>query len=156
MSGPDRAADGGETLIELLVAMVVIGIAVVGILGALSLAAGASSAAKGQARGRAVLASWAESLSAVADTGGYRYTACASAGTFPAPAGLPTGYGAAVSAVRYWNGTAWSATCGTDQGLQRLTLTVTSPAGLLPGTSQTLDVVVRRPCALASSDPAAC
>jgi Tfp pilus assembly protein PilV len=148
--------DDGETLIELLVAMIVIAIAVVAILGALGMGASASSAAKGQAHGRAVLATWAESHTAVADTRGYRYTACATAGSFPGPSGLPAGYGAAVSAVRYWNGSAWSTSCGTDQGLQRLTLTVTSPAGLLPGTSQSLDVVVRRPCALAPSDPAAC
>lgn len=151
----DRS-DEGETLIELLVAMIVISIAVVALLGALSMAASASSAAKGQAQGRAVLAAWAESLSAVADTGSYRYTACATAGSFPAPSGLPAGYSAAVSTVRYWNGSAWSASCGTDRGLQRLTLSVTSPNGLLPGTSQSMDVVVRRPCALAPSDPAAC
>jgi type II secretory pathway pseudopilin PulG len=151
-----RINDYGETLIELLIAMVVIGLAVTAILGALAVAVGSSTMGRNQARVQAALGSWAESLTTVGDTGGYRYTSCATAAAFPAPTSLPSGYTSSVTAVQYWNGTAWSSSCGTDLGLQKVTLRVTAPGTLYPSITQNLDVVVRRPCGLALSDPSAC
>jgi type II secretory pathway pseudopilin PulG len=148
--------EGGETLIELLVAMVVIGLGVTAVLGALTAAVDVSTMNRGQAQARAALGSWAESLTSVDDTGAYHYTSCATPGSFPAATGLPTGFAASVESVRYWNGTSWSGSCGTDQGLQKVRLTVSAPATLLPGFAQSVDVVVRRPCAIALSDPGSC
>lgn len=145
--------DAGETLIELLIAMVVIGLGVTAILGALVVAVDSSSMNRSQARAQATLRSWAESLAATTDdtTSSYHYVNCATTSSFPAPSSLPTGYTATVQSVQYWSGTAWSSTCGTDQGIQRVHVTVTAPASLWPGITQEMNVVVRRPCVSASA-----
>jgi Tfp pilus assembly protein PilV len=143
--------DGGETLIELLVAVVVIGIAVTGILGALVIAVDSSALARNQARVQASLGSWAEQLTAVGDTGGYPYVPCAGASAFPAPAVMPSGFTATVTTVEYWTGSAWAGTCGTDAGVQRVTLRVTAPGQVWSTVTESLRVVVRRPCATAAA-----
>lgn len=146
--------EAGETLVEVLVAMVVIGIAVTAILGALAIAVDSSSLARNQARVQSTLRSWAEQVTATRDggaTGGYRYTPCAGPGDFPAPAELPSGFTTQVSQVQYWNGTAWSGACATDRGVQRVTLTVSAPGAAYSGVTQSLNVVVRRPCVTAAA-----
>lgn len=146
--------DAGESLVELLVSIAVIGLAVTALLGAVGTAVDSSRQHQDTARGQAILRSWGETLSHPQDSGsGYVYTPCASAAAFP-PASdsvtVPAGWTAAVGDVQWWNGAAWSTTSCDDAGLQKLHLVVTSPATTWPGTSQSLDVVVRRPCADAS------
>lgn len=143
--------DAGETLIELLVAVVVIGIATTAVLGGLVVAVDSSALARNESRVQAALRSWAEQLSAVGDTGAYRYVPCAAPSAFPAPDVVPSGFTATVTAVEYWTGSAWTATCGTDAGVQRVTLRVTAPGRVYSTVTQSLGVVVRRPCASASA-----
>ena len=142
--------DAGETLIELLVAVVVIGVAVTAILAALVVAVDSSSLARNEARVQAALRSWAEQVTAVGDTGGYSYVPCAPVSAFPDPAGLPNGFTTGKS-VQYWTGSAWSGTCTTDAGVQRVTLRVTAPGTAWSTVTQSLDIVVRRPCASTSA-----
>ena len=144
------AGDAGETLIELLVAVVVIGTAVVAILGALVVAVDSSTLARNQTRVQAALRSWAEQVTAVGDTGTYRYVPCAAAATFPDPATLPTGFVPSKS-VQYWTGSTWSGTCTTDAGVQRVTLRIEAPGHAWSAVTQSVDVVVRRPCAAEST-----
>jgi type II secretory pathway pseudopilin PulG len=143
--------DAGETLIELLVALMVIGTAVTAILGALVVAVNSSVLARNQTRVQAALRSWAEQVAAVGDTGTYRYVPCAAPSAFPAPDVVPSGFTATVTSVEYWTGDAWTDTCGTDAGVQRVTLRVTAPGRVYSTVTQSLDVVVRRPCASAAA-----
>lgn len=147
---PQRG-DAGESLVELLVSISVIGIAVTALLGAIGTAVDSSRQHQDTARGQAILRSWAETLSRPQDSGsGYTYTSCATPAAFPPASGsvtVPAGWSAAVTSVQWWNGTTWSTASCDDGGLQKLRLTVTSPATVWPGTAQSLDVVVRRPCA---------
>ncbi len=153
--------DRGETLIELLVAVTILGIGAAAILGGLMLAVDSSTFARSQSGVQALLRSYGDALADAGDTTGtglYRYKACAVAGDFPAATAVPgvsvpSGWSAAVTAVRYWNGTGFGTGCttGSDTGVQRVTVSVTAPAGLYPSLTRTLDVVVRRPCAAAGA-----
>jgi len=75
---------------------------------------------------------------------------CAPVSAFPDPAGLPNGFTTGKS-VQYWTGSAWSGTCTTDAGVQRVTLRVTAPGTAWSTVTQSLDIVVRRPCASTSA-----
>jgi type II secretory pathway pseudopilin PulG len=143
---PPGRPESGETLIELLVAIVVIGIGVTALLGAWQIAVASSSLNANQSRAQALLRTWAES---VADTGTYAYVPCASPASMPAAVGLPTGFTSQVT-VKYWTGSAWGSCPGTDLGVEQVSLTVTSPNGLYPGITQRLAVVRRRPCTAAA------
>lgn len=160
-AGRDRGRDAGETLVELLVAVTVLGIGAAAVLGGLLLAVDSSTFARSQSGVQALLRSYGDALVDVGDatgTGLYRYKACAVPADFPAPAAVPdlavpAGWSVSVSAVRYWNGTSFGTSCSTstDTGAQRVTVTATAPAGLYPSLTRTLDVVVRRPCAVAGA-----
>jgi type II secretory pathway pseudopilin PulG len=146
-------SEAGETLVELLITMMVIGTGVVAILGALTMAVQTSSMHRDEVEAQELLRSWAESLTTVQDGAGtHRYTACAGPGAIPLPADVPGGWSASVVSVAYWSGTSWSPTCGTDLGIQRVRLRV-APANTagVPAFAQDLDVVLRRPCATATA-----
>lgn len=140
MTGPRdrRGSDGGETLIELLVTIVLLGIAGVAILGAMMIAIDSSVLHRRQAQAQAGLRSWAEQLSG-------RYDDCAT--SYPGPTDGPAGFTWAVKNVKYWDGTAFVDTCpAPDKGIQRVTLEVDVPSSIYPGFTNRLDVVVRKPC----------
>jgi len=133
--------DTGETLIELLVAIVILGIAVVAILGGIVVIVESSTLHRKQAQSQNWLRSWAEQISAAT------YNDCAAAGGFSLPSpSLPSGFTPTVTAVQYWTGTSFSNSCASDQGIQKVTLRVAVANGLYPGFTQSLDVVVRKPC----------
>ena len=157
-----REDDSGETLLEILLSIMIIGIAVTAVLGGVGIAAKASTQDERQIHAQALLRSWGEHIQA--RTTDVSYVPCATPATYgPAsawaytsptpPTGLeplPSGFGATVAAVRHWNGAspgAFAATCGAARGLQRLTLAMTVPDGVYPGFTSTYEVVVRRPCA---------
>ena len=136
-------SDRGESLVELLVSIAILGISVIAILGAVSMTASASGLHRDTASTQNLLHNWAETVSNAS------YTACASTSTIqaaaPAPA-LPSGFAASVTTVRYWNGSAFGTSCAaaSDLGLQRVTLRIAGGTGV--GTAGTLDVIVRKPC----------
>ena len=97
----------GTTLVELLVAIALLGITVTAVLTAMATSTQTTRVPVQQADLDAYLRNWAEVVANQAPTG------CA----LPAvtvPAGLPVGYSApAVPAPTYWNGSAWTASCTT-------------------------------------------
>lgn len=151
-----RRGDVGETLLELLISLMVIGIGVTAILGAVGIATQASTLDERQIQAQALLRSWGEHIVAV--TSDATYSPCATTATYasspsmygsPAPAGLqtlPSGFTPSVTQVQYWDGTAFVGACVTDRGVQRVRLTMSVADSLYPGFASTYDVVVRRPC----------
>jgi type II secretory pathway pseudopilin PulG len=142
--------DAGESLVELLVTVVILGIATAGIAGALFATGRASNAHRQMALAQNALRVWAEQL------GAGIYNDCAAPDSFadpdPDPA-LPTDFTAAVATVQYWSGTAFVSTCGTDTGVQKVTLTVTAPNGLARAVVRSMVVILRKQCDSVGLDP---
>jgi type II secretory pathway pseudopilin PulG len=141
--------DRGETLLELLIAVAIMGIALVAVIGGIGTSILMSDIHHKQAAAGAAVRDYAEAVQNKVALGGY--VACASAATYGSPAGfsVPAGYTKSVVAgsMRYWDGSAWQTTCP-DKGLQRLTVQVASDDGRA---SEQVVVVVSKPCRL--SDP---
>jgi type II secretory pathway pseudopilin PulG len=159
--------DRGETLLELLIALTILGVAVVAVVGGLSAAIMLSDVHRKQATAGVAVRDYAEAVETAIVTSRVTadghvttdgYVACGGAenpaAVYASPTGFaaPTGFtrSAVAGSLRYWNGTAWQATCpGTgDTGLQRLTLQVASNDGRA---TERLDVVIRKPCRLIES-----
>jgi type II secretory pathway pseudopilin PulG len=136
------ARDAGETLVELLVTVVILGVATAGLSGALLAVGKVSQMHRQQVLAQAAVRAWAEQVSVVTT-----YTSCAPATAFPVPSpALPTGFTATVTSVRYWDGALFATTCTADTGIQRVALRVTAPNGLSPAIIASVTVTVRKPC----------
>jgi type II secretory pathway pseudopilin PulG len=145
-----RSEDRGETLIELVVALAILGIAMVAIVGALGASITMSDIHRKQSTAGAEVRNYAELVqNYVAGTG---YTACAAPASYAAATvgyTAPSGYAASPTTVKYWTGSAWSASCpGTDIGLQQLTLSVSSTD---TRAVEQVVVVLRKPCGTGST-----
>jgi type II secretory pathway pseudopilin PulG len=145
----ESAHDRGETLIELLVAVVIMGTAVVAIVGGLGTAILMSDIHRKQSIIAEDLNAFAAAIQgAVATSPGYIDCATGSGGARPYPSYTPgPGYQADIPQVRYWNATTstFTTTCalGSDLGAQLLTLHVWSDDGRV---DRSMDIVVRKPC----------
>jgi prepilin-type N-terminal cleavage/methylation domain-containing protein len=138
-------SDRGETLIELVVAVAILGIASVAILGGLMMSIRTSVMHRNDASGGAYVRSFAEAIQTDVDANGYKTCVNAASGyAGVAVPGLPTGYTPSVTAVQSWNGTAWGA-CTAD-GVQRLDLKVTTTGSGPLAAEEKLSVVLRQPC----------
>ena len=143
-----RSSERGETLIEILVSVTILGIIGVALVGGLLMISTSSVVHRDAASSQNSMRNWAESVSSSA------YGACntLTAASFLAlkPANLPAGFTASVPSVLYWNGSAFVAgpcTVGgaLDTGLIKVTLQLTPP--VTPGShAETLVVVKRKPC----------
>lgn len=140
-----RAGDRGESLLELLVAVAILGVAVAAIIGGVGVSVLMSDVHRKQATAGAGVRDFGEAIENQVMAGGY--FACAAPAKYAAPAGFttPAGFTSSVASVKYWTGSAWAATCGTDSGLQQLTLQVASGDGRA---NEKLVVVVRKRCGL--------
>jgi type II secretory pathway pseudopilin PulG len=147
--------DAGETLIELLVAIVVMGIAVVVIMAGFATVILMSDVHRKQATAGAYVHDYAEAIENTVNTvtmvngkpvDGYQV--CAGTATYASAVGFTdSAYTASVASVRYWSGSAWQTSCtpATDTGLQQLTVQVASTDGRA---KEQLTIVLRRPCSL--------
>lgn len=124
--------EAGLTLVEVLLAVSVMGIGVTVVLGGMMTSIKVSDQGRRSADGQVVLRAYAEAVGATT------YAACAT--SYAAPGFSATGWTAA-QVVSYWNGSAFVPTCGTDSGLQRVALTLTSTEG----TVETLAITKRTP-----------
>jgi prepilin-type N-terminal cleavage/methylation domain-containing protein len=150
-------SDRGETLIELLVAIAILGIAAVAILGGLMVSTQSSTIHRNSATGGAYVRSFAEAIQNLVDTSG-GYKPCGSAlsdyASVTVP-DLPSGYVPSVTSVQSWNGSTWGACTG--DGIQRLDLKVRTTGDAVHRTEETLTVLLRQPCngnaSAAGADP---
>lgn len=141
-----RRDDRGETLIELVVAIAILGIAAVAILGGLLVSTQTSTIHRNSATSGAYVRSFAEAVQNLVDTtGGYKDCGVAS-GAYAGVAvpGLPAGYSKSVTAIKSWNGSSWG-TCTAD-GIQRVDLKVSTGGDAVHEGAETLTVILRRPC----------
>jgi len=143
--------DRGETLVEILVALVIMGITVASILGAFTTAITDSAHHRTLVVLNSMLRNYAEAYtSQIQFQQSPLFTSCASSYTISGLTAPPTGYtisgqgSAANPTIQYWNGSAWVAvgSCSsTTVHAQQITLSATG----LYGQSQTLSFVVSDP-----------
>jgi prepilin-type N-terminal cleavage/methylation domain-containing protein len=147
-------SEAGMTLVEVLVALAILGIAVITIVGGLGTASNASDRHRKQATADTVVKGYAEAIKQKDEVGAY--VGCTTATPTPlssyAPTSLhsgwtvPSGYTASATAIKYWNPTAvaFQSSCpsGNDQGAQLLTLSAQSADGR---DTETVDIVLRKP-----------
>jgi prepilin-type N-terminal cleavage/methylation domain-containing protein len=141
--------DRGETLVELVVAIAILGVAGVAILAGLQMSVRASDQHRRHAESGSHVRSFAEAIQQSVDTNA-GFKTCGNAGSYASLTvpGLPSGYTPTVASVRKWNGSAWVACTGNDDahGTQQLELRVTSLGDAGHRVVETLAVVVRKPC----------
>ncbi len=120
------ARDDGESLIELIVAVAILGVAVVAIVAGLGTSVLMSDVHRKQATAGVAVRDYAV-------PSGYSRSMVAG------PGGQP---------LAYWNGSGWQNTCPAtgDTGLQQLTVQVASNDGRA---SERLVLVLRKPCRVA-------
>ena len=130
------AHDRGETLVEILLSIAIMGIAVAALLFAMATAATTSGLHQRQARAAVTVRDAAEAMQA--DT--VLYAACATSYSVPGVTGV-------VFAVQqYWRDGQWQSGCtaaAQDQGAQQVTVTVAATDSRIR--SERLVVVKRKP-----------
>lgn len=114
-------SEAGYSLVELLIAIAILGVGVTTVLGGMMTSITVSDLGRRQAEGQGAVRTMAEAI--VGDT----YADCAT--SYPATGfSSPAGY-TVTQTVSYWDGTAFVPTCGTDSGLQRVEITVGATDG---------------------------
>ena len=150
MSGRRRARpEDGVSLVEVLVALAILGIAVTSIVAGLTTASIASDVHRKQVNADTVVRSYAEVVKEQVHLGGFgKYAKCAKAATDytvdPATWQPPTGYTTSFDLIQYWHASGFSGACttATDEGAQLLSLSATSVDGR---DTESLQVIVRTP-----------
>ena len=127
-----RRSDAGETLLEVLIAMIIFGGAISALLAGIATVALGSASHRTEASANALLRSYSEAVKRSArDT----YRPCPLTTTYPIDTAdyvKPTGWATPVNTV----------TCsGADVGVQQVRITVTAPKG----EQQKLEIWVRKP-----------
>ena len=139
-----RRRDRGETLLELLITISIMGIGITAVLGAVAMGIGGSARVRSDSTLVAALRSYGEALSNITDG---QYAACATTSSYNPTVSLPPATTVTVTTVEIWNGTGYQPSVPgcTDVGLQRITLTGTD-SRVTPSVDGTLVVYVRKPC----------
>jgi prepilin-type N-terminal cleavage/methylation domain-containing protein len=137
---PDPRHEAGLTLVEVLLAIAILGIGVVVIVGGMMTSIKVSAQGRQSAESQTTLRGYAEAVA------GASYVDCAVATSYSTTVigyTAPTGY-VPTLAVSYWTASgasgSFGGTCTADSGLQRLVLTVTAA----DGTTETLRTIKRR------------
>jgi len=142
-----RTGDRGETMVELLVAVVIMSTAVIAVVGGLGTAIVMSDIHRKYAVIAAQLNAYAAAIeSGVLTSPGYHD--CAQNTDFASFTPV-AGYALDLPIhVSYWDGSNFVDTCTTDTGVQRVTIGIHSTDRRA---SRSMNVVVRRPCRPADS-----
>lgn len=134
-------SERGDTLVEVMITIVIAGIAFVSLLTGLATAIRLSGTHRGQANANVVLVSAADSVKS------QTYVGCPAVTTssYNPTQGvtLPSGWSSSnvtILSVKGWNGTAFVACPATDQKLQLVTIKATTPNG---ESAEQVDVVKR-------------
>lgn|SRR5487761_1355635 len=144
--------ESGDTLVELLIAIVIISLSVTALLGALITSLTSSAEHRSLANLDTVVKSFAESAKYQIElqSSGYWFVDCASAsGTAyngnPVPYTPPAGYTVGFTSVEYWDSVTnqFDPSCGANDhtGYQLLTTRATAPSGV----AETISFGVRSP-----------
>ena len=139
-----QSSDRGDTLIEVLIAIAILGMAGVAVMAGLGLAAKSSDIHRKDTTASSSLRTYAEDIQKYLESHPSAYVGC-SPDYSPATVGfsVPAGFNAPTVTVTSINATGGSVACGSDNGLQLLGLTLASADGR---TSESLSIVVRAPC----------
>jgi type II secretory pathway pseudopilin PulG len=135
-------SDDGISLIEVLVAIALLGIAVVTIISGILTSIVTSDTHRNKATAETVLRGYAEAMRDYAQA---NYSSCAT--SYPATLVFtpPTGFTPKVNGVDYLGASGWVAqpapTCGTTDTIQRLRLEVDATNGRA---TETVQIVIRR------------
>jgi type II secretory pathway pseudopilin PulG len=132
----------GESLLELVVAIALMGVAIVAVMAGLTTTVLLSDVQRKEATAASTVRNYAEALQQY--VAGGHYVACA--GTYAVPGFVPpAGFTARIvpGSVLYWTGALWLPLCLSDRGVQKLRVKVDSTDGRA---SEYLDVVLRKPC----------
>jgi prepilin-type N-terminal cleavage/methylation domain-containing protein len=114
--------DAGFTLVEVLLAVSILGLGVLVVVGGMMTSIMVSAQGRRSAEGQTAIRAYAEAVSGTA------YSPCAT--TYASPGfAVPSGWSTAPVSVSYWNGSGFVAGCAPDAGLQRVTLRLTSVDG---------------------------
>jgi Tfp pilus assembly protein PilV len=137
--------DRGETLVEVTVSVILLGITVVALLGGLVTAVMMSDVHRKQARAQAYVRDFAETLQQSVSSGGYK--PCGQLTDYqPVYSTGDSGFTATVVSVEVWNVNTFvpSTPSCPDTGVQRLTLRVASAND--GRVAESLQIVIRQPC----------
>jgi type II secretory pathway pseudopilin PulG len=127
--------EAGETLVELLITVSILGIAVVALLFGLATAVRLSGSHRTQANAEVIAAGGAESVKK------QPYQDCPSSYTATDDVNVPSGWSLSVTSIKNWNGTAFVTGCPSpNQKLQLVTVRAASPNNQ---SVETIDVVKR-------------
>lgn len=136
------SGDEGETLVEVLATIVIMGITVVAILGAIANAILLSTTHRKQAAAGAYVRAFAEAIENNVAASTSAYAPCGAATTYQNLYPQPSGY-VRTAAIKYWDGSQFQSTCTTDTGIQQLRLQVSSADGKV---NESLTIIIREPC----------
>lgn len=139
----------GESLLEIIITIMIMGLAIPAVVGAVMAAVGSSSQDRRQVQAQQLLTSWSETIAKNnndASYGACPATSYYATGAF-APGAVPSGFAVSVASIDYWDATtATFGGCPADQGVRRLRLRVSVNAGLYPSFAMDRYVIVRKPC----------
>ena len=150
MRRPDLRSDRGETLVEMLVAIAIIGVAGVAILAGLRVSVATSDIHRKQTTGSAYARSYAEAITEYVASAASHYVPCAGANAYSAATvgfvgQLPAGYTASHTAAQRVppTGGAAGVCSANDSGVQRIDIQIATPDGRA---AEDLTVLLRNPC----------
>lgn len=153
-----RMSERGDTLLEVLIAVVILGIAGTAIMSGFASSIVLSAVHRKLATTASDSGNFGELLDKAIDDKTIAYKPCPSAtAAYSSPPGFTPAANntSAVTAVDYWNGTSFVGACppGGDQGVQRVSVSVTNTDTRAISRVQ---IIIRKPCHPADTTPGPC